>query len=93
MTRHRCAQMADTYARVQAGANGMYIYQKYVRIFEHRHMQTIVPAPLNLPWTLFDVLSVKSGWRKPWSEPVSQQRDFADGALLLSQYREAVERP
>jgi len=84
------AMMADTYARVQAHAEGMYIYQKYIRTFAHRHLHTVVPPPFNLPWTLFDVITVKSGCRKPWRLPVPTQRGFADGSALLQAYKEAM---
>ena len=83
------AMMADTYARVSESAQSMYIHQRYNRIFAYRHLHTTVPPPFNLPWVVFDVLTIMTKCRRPHCEPVPSQDNFTDGSALLHAYKGA----
>jgi len=84
------AMMADTYSRVQADANAMFVYQRYTRIYAHGHLHTTVPPPFNLPWTLFDYITVQLGFRDNHKWPPHDQKGFTDGTPLLQAYRAAA---
>ncbi len=72
----------------------MYIFQRYQRIFTCRYLQTSLAPPLNLPWTVYELLApqfLRTGCCKaPLTEPVYQQRGLADGSQVLQRYKAAL---
>lgn len=81
------AMFTSTFDRVKDNSEAEYVYQRYMRIFEYRHILTMAPPPVNLPWTIFEICIVKIfRCRGPYSEPVPPQQDLCDGSQLLPAY-------
>jgi len=80
------AMFADTFQRVRDKAESEFYYQRYMRVFEYRHIQTMAPPPFNLVFCLYELVVVKLGLKQPFSETVNPQFDLTDGSHLLRQY-------
>jgi len=84
------AMFADSYSRVSADAEGHFVFLKYTRVYEYFHLRTAVPPPLNLPWCLFELISVEVlGWRQPCFPEVAEQDSTLDGSMLLPIFAKA----
>lgn len=82
------AMFADTFQKVREASEAEFYFQRYMRVFEYRHIQTVLPPPLNMPYVMYELIIVAVlGLRPPPREPLSRQKDLSDGSHFLRAYQ------
>ena len=73
-----------------------YMFENHLALFEYRHVRTLLPPPLNLPWVIVSLLSSccckKTQDIEPKAKTETQKRHSAFGTLSPSLMREKTKR-